>query len=217
MDTLHGGTQLTLGKIRQEYWIIGGRAPVRSHIVHCVTCARQRAEQARQLMGQLPVARVTPSRPFTHSGVDYAGPISVKSWKGRGSKTYKGWICAFVCFSTSAVHLEAVTDYSSDGFIAAYRRFTSRRGLPAHLYSDCGTNFTGADKELQLMFKMAQQENTQFSQLMVKDGTTWNFNPPAAPHMGGKWEAVIKLIKFHLRRTIGETLLTFEELTTLLT
>ena len=30
---------------------------------------------------------------------------------------------------------------SSDGFIAAYRRFTPRRGIPSHLHSDCGTNF----------------------------------------------------------------------------
>ncbi|XP_077264251.1 uncharacterized protein LOC143898559 [Temnothorax americanus] len=35
--------------------------------------------------------------------------------------------------------------------------------------------------------------------------------------MGGKWEAVVKSVKFHLRRTIGETLLTTEKLTTLLT
>ena len=29
----HGGTQVTLAHIRQEYWIIGGRAPVKSHIL----------------------------------------------------------------------------------------------------------------------------------------------------------------------------------------
>ncbi|XP_077263060.1 uncharacterized protein LOC143897942 [Temnothorax americanus] len=49
------------------------------------------------------------------------------------------------------------------------------------------------------------------------DCTRWEFNPPGAPHMGGKWEAVMKSVKFHLRRTIGETLLTTEKLTTLLT
>ena len=35
--------------------------------------------------------------------------------------------------------------------------------------------------------------------------------------MGGKWKAVVKSIKFHLRRTIGDTLLTFEASVTLLT
>ncbi|XP_036143579.1 uncharacterized protein LOC118645869 [Monomorium pharaonis] len=52
--------------------------------------------------------------------------------------------------------------------------------------------------------------------MLAQDSTRWEFNPPATPHMGGKWEAVVKSTKYHLRRTIGETQLTFEELTTLL-
>jgi len=39
LRTLHGGTQLTLSTFRQQVWIIGGRAPVRSAILRCVTCA----------------------------------------------------------------------------------------------------------------------------------------------------------------------------------
>jgi len=70
-------------------------------------------------MGQLPKSRITPSRPFLNSGVDYAGPYTLKTWKGRGAKTYKAYFVVFVCFSTSAVHLELVTDYTTDGFIAA--------------------------------------------------------------------------------------------------
>ncbi|GAB1866394.1 hypothetical protein CAJAP_07473 [Camponotus japonicus] len=99
-------------------------------------------------MGQLPPERVTPSRPFLNSGIDYAGPIILKSWKGRNSKTYKGYIALFVCLSTSAIHIELVTDYSTEAFIAAYKRFVSRRGICATLTSDCGTNFKGADIEL---------------------------------------------------------------------
>ncbi|XP_011876468.1 PREDICTED: uncharacterized protein LOC105566790 [Vollenhovia emeryi] len=215
--TLHGGTQLTLSHIRQQYWILGGRAPVKSHILRCVTCARQRGIRAHQLMGQLPLSRVTQARPFTYTGVDYAGPLTVKTWKGRGAKTCKGWICVFVCFSTSAVHLEAVSDYSSEGFIAAYRRFSSRRGIAHTLHSDCGTNFIGADTALKRLLIQSTQEHQRISQLLSQDNTRWEFNPPATPHMGGKWEAVVKSIKYHLRRTIGESVLTFEELTTLLT
>lgn len=140
----------------------------------------------------------------------------MKTWRGRGAKTYKGWICVFVCFSTSAVHLEAVTDCSTEGFIAAYRRFAARRGLAQVLYSDCGTNFVGADSALKRLFSSTSEEHRDIAAMLSKDRTEWKFNPPAAPHMGGKWEAVVKSTKFHLRRTVGETLLTFEELTTLL-
>ncbi|XP_011858970.1 PREDICTED: uncharacterized protein LOC105556482 [Vollenhovia emeryi] len=148
--------------------------------------------------------------------IDYAGPLTLKTWKGRGAKTHKGWICVFVCLTTSAVHLEVVSDYSTDGFISTYRRFVSRRGIPHSLYSDCGTNFVGAEKSLQTLFTESSQDNRRISSLLAQDRTQWIFNPPAAPHMGGKWEAVVKSLKHHLRRTIGETLLTFEETTTLL-
>lgn len=53
--TLHGGTQITTTFIRNEYWIVGGRAPIRSFILKCVKCARYRQTRAQQLMGQLPV------------------------------------------------------------------------------------------------------------------------------------------------------------------
>jgi len=81
----HGGTQLTLCFIREEFWIVGGRAPVRKFILRCVRCARYHQTRAKQLMGQLTKERVNPSRPFLHSGVDYAGPFSVKSWKGKNA------------------------------------------------------------------------------------------------------------------------------------
>ncbi|XP_063989074.1 uncharacterized protein LOC135168625 [Diachasmimorpha longicaudata] len=214
--TLHGGTQLTLAHLRRSYWIIGGRVPVRSFILKCVECARHRRIRAQQLMGQLPVARLVTDRAFSNTGVDYAGPVSIKTWKGRGHKSQKGWLVIFVCMATSALHLEAVTDYSADGFIAAYRRFVSRRGYCRHLYSDCGTNFIGADKELKKLFSAGAKEFQHLSAVCLKDGTRWTFNPPAAPHFGGKWEAAVKSVKYHLARTVWDPTLTFEELSTLL-
>ncbi|XP_043267674.1 uncharacterized protein [Venturia canescens] len=215
--TLHGGTQLTLAYLRQSCWIIGGRGPVRSYILRCVRCARFRALKAQQLMGQLPISRVTPARPFLFSGVDYAGPVSLKSWRGRGSKCHKGWLCIFVCFATSAMHLEVVTGLTTDGFLAALRRFTGRRGIPHTIQSDCGTNFKGAAAELRQLFKTGTRESELIQHTGATDGIKWVFNPPGAPHMGGKWEAAVKSVKYHLRRTIGDASLTFEEFTTLLT
>ncbi|XP_044588764.1 uncharacterized protein LOC123267942 [Cotesia glomerata] len=213
--TLHGGTQLTLADLRKSVWIIGGRVPVRSFILRCVICTRHRGERAQQLMGQLPAARVQPTRAFLHTGLDYAGPITLKTFQGRGAKTYKGWIAVFVCMFSSAVHLELVTDYTAADFIAAYRRFTSRRGICHTLYSDCGTNFVGADKELKRLFAAGSRTLRELSTLIAQDGTNWKFNPPGAPYFGGKWEAAVKPIKFHFRRTIRDSLLTLEPLTPL--
>ncbi|XP_067210840.1 uncharacterized protein [Linepithema humile] len=215
--SLHGGTQLTTLLIREEFWVVGGRTTVRSHILKCVKCLRFRQLRARQLMGQLPPERVLPSRPFLNTGVDYAGPFTLKTWKGKNARTYKAYIVLFVCFATSAVHLELVTDYTTEAFLAAYKRFVSRRGICATLISDCGTNFKGASSELQRLFDGASAESQRLSALLAKDGTTWRFNPPSAPHFGGKWESGVKSVKYHLKRVMGETLLTYEELNTLLT
>ncbi|XP_015122514.1 uncharacterized protein LOC107044942 [Diachasma alloeum] len=119
--------------------------------------------------------------------------------------------------ATSALHLEAATDYSADGFIAAYRRFVSRRGRCKNLFSDCGTNFVGADKELKRLFSVGSKEFQRLSAVCLEDGTRWSFNPPGASHFGVKWEAAVKSVKYHLSRTIRDTTLTFEELSTLLT
>lgn len=216
--TCHGGTQITLAFIRNFYWIVGGRIPVKSFILRCVTCTRYRQKRAQQLMGQLPSERVTPTtRPFLHAGVDYAGPLSIKTWKGKNARQYKAYIVVFVCYTTSAVHLELVTDYSADAFIAAYKRFTARRGICVTLSSDCGTNLIGADVELKRLFTTATKEQERLASLLANDGTQWRFNPPSAPYFGEKWESAVKSVKFHLRRTIGAHLLTYEEMTTLLT
>lgn len=214
--TLHGGTQATLATLRQRYWVIGGRNAVGTIVRRCVRCARFRAVTAQEMMGQLPRSRVSPSRPFLNTGVDYAGPFELKTFRGRAGRPYKGFLVVFVCFSTSAVHLEMATDYSTQGFLAAFKRFTGRRGICRTLTSDCGTNFVGADAELRRLFRSASRELGDLRHVLAADGTEWRFNPPAAPHFGGKWEAAVKSVKFHLRRVIGDTRLTYEEFSTFL-
>ena len=78
------------------------------------------------------------------------------------------------------------------------------------LYSDGGTNFLGADQQLRKLFSSGSKEALDLANLLLNDGTEWKFNPPGAPHFGGKWEAAVKSVKFRLKRTIGDSLLTFE-------
>lgn len=83
--------------------------------------------------------------------------------------------------------------------------------------SDCGTNLKGADSELQKLFSSSSKKLGHLAYLLANDGTQWKFNPPAAPHFGGKWEARVKLVKNHLKRVVGDKLLTYEEMSTFLT
>lgn len=215
-QTLHGGVQLTLGLLRLRYWIPQGRVAVKRVLHRCVTCTRWRAAAPHPLMADLPRGRVTPARPFLRTGVDYAGPIFTRMSKGRGQRAHKAFIVVFICLCSRAVHLDVASDYSSEAFLAAFRRFISRRGLCSEIYSDCGTNFVGADKELRELFRASSTDGRRISQAISRKGISWHFNPPAAPHFGGLWEAAVKSTKYHLRRVIGETTLTFEEMSTLL-
>lgn len=216
--TLHGGPQIMLNYLRSKYWIVRARDQVKKHYRDCVVCKRYSKTANTQLMGQIPEVRLKPSKPFKSTGVDYAGPINIRFSPGRGSKSYKGYICLFICMVTRAIHLEAVTNLTSKGFIAAFRRFTSRRGHCKDLFSDNGTNFVGADRQLKDMFNEAKSELPhEIAETLTLENTTWHFIPPQAPNFGGLWEAGVRCAKNHLRKVIGDSTLTYEELSTVLT
>ncbi|XP_029169587.1 uncharacterized protein LOC114939444 [Nylanderia fulva] len=118
--------------------------------------------------------------------------------------------------ASRAVHLDAASDYTADAFLAALRRFVARRGVCHSLYSDCGTNFVGADKQLRQLFSAASADGHRIATFAAQERIRWRFNPPAAPNFGGLWEAAVKAMKHHLRRVIGDVTLTYEEMTTLL-
>lgn len=212
---LHGGLQMTLRVLRQQFWLLGARNIVRAHINRCIQCVRARATSVTQIMGNLPEPRVTPARAFAHCGIDYAGPISVLAISGRGQKAHKAYIAVFVCLCTRAIHLELVSDYSTKKFLAAFTRFASRRGTPTTVMSDNGTTFQGADRELRGAFRTLRQD-PELQAHMENLEISWKFIPPSAPHHGGIWEAGVKSTKHHLRRVIGDKTLSIEEMFTFL-
>ncbi|GFU21048.1 integrase catalytic domain-containing protein [Trichonephila clavipes] len=217
---LHAGPALLAHVLRQSYWIVGSRKLINKCIRKCLKCNKFKSSTTTpQLMGNLPKHRVTLERPFFSCGIDYAGPVLIKCNKGQGTKSTKGYIALFVCLATKAVHIEAVGDLTTDSFIAALRRFSARRGAPRHIYSDNGTNFVGARQKLDEIRKLwlSLPTNEAISYYLSKSSIDWHFIPPSSPHFGGIWESGIRSVKFHLKRVLGETILTFEELTTLLT
>ena len=212
--TMHGGIQLIISQIRKRYWVPRLKDKVKYFVNNCVKCKRFKAITLQQKMADLPAPRVQISRPFSRVGLDYAGPITLKASKFRGLKTFKGYFVVFVCMATKAAHLEAVSGYDTISFISAFKRFIARRGPCFEIYSDQGTNFVGANSELQRLFA---KNSEIYSEMAKIKETKWHFNPPGAPHFGGLWESCVRAVKFHLKRCIGETILTYEEFSTLIT
>jgi hypothetical protein len=220
VKNLHSGTQSTLASIRQQYWPIAGRNKIKQIIHKCISCFRAKPIIAQQKMGDLPVKRLEPARPFINSGLDYCGPILIKTHRRRGKqKTIKAYVCLFICLSTKAIHIELVSDLTADTFLDALKRFVSRRGTVKSIISDNATNFIKANKDLIDLHQFFQ--NSEISRKLVttlsNENIQWKFIPPRTPNFGGLWEAGVKSVKFHIKRVVGETVLTYDELYTLLT
>jgi hypothetical protein len=166
-------------------------------------------------MGQLPLARGTVSRPFVYAGIDYVGPFEIKSGTTSSKTTTKCYVALLICMATKAIHVELVSNLTSEAFIATLKCCIARRRLIDHLYSDNGSNFVGANRELKESFK-SEEFLRQVHKYAVKTQFQWHFIPPNSPHFGGLWEAGVKSLKYHWRRIVGKALLTFEEFSTLL-
>ncbi|XP_025202896.1 uncharacterized protein LOC112599977 [Melanaphis sacchari] len=215
----HPGAKTLQCIIQQQYWIIASRQVIKSRLRHCIACYRIRPRGVQPVMGNLPKFRLQQVKPFTAVGVDYAGPIVLKSSPTRRTDSCHAYICLFVCMATKALHLELASDLSTETFLMAFSRFISRRGPIQQMHSDCGTNFVGASKLFETVNKFTQSAEHQKKcrDFLTTRNITWHFNPPSAPHFGGLWEAGVKSTKTLIHRSIGLHRLKYEELSTLLT
>lgn len=213
----HCGPQALLHLIRERFWPIKGKIMARSTVQKCIRCVRAQPQLCQQLMGNLPKTRVTPARPFINSGVDYCGPFWIH-YKIRGKKPTKAYIAIFCCFTTKAVHLELVSDLTTEAFVGALKRFISRRGRCKNLYSDNATNFIGAKNQLSELADTIYSKKGQelIASAASERGIQFHFIPPRAPHFGGLWEAAVKSAKHLLVRSVASTSLTYEELETII-
>jgi hypothetical protein len=204
----HAGTNHVLADLSSQYWIVSAREAIRKFERACMTCKRNKAMPGRQIMAPLPEQRLSVSmRAFVHTSVDYAGPFITR--QGRGKARQKRYLCLFTCFATRAVHFEMANSLDTDSFLNAFFRMTSRRGMPAHMYSDNGTNFVGGNNELR---ELVDLQERQIQDATSKYGITWHFNPPDAPHFGGIHETMVKAAKRAIKAILGTADITDEEL-----
>ena len=192
----HANNETVLNELKQKYCIVRVRVALKSIVTHCPLCQLRRARPSIPQMADLPVARLAHStNPFSHCGLDYFGPMTVTI----GRRREKRWGVLFTCLTMRAVHLEIADSLSADSAIMAIQRMTARRGQPSVFYSDNGTNIRGACEELKQAIAATDKEKLEA--YGTKVGSKWSFIPPAAPHMGGAWESLVKSVKRALNAT----------------
>ena len=210
-ETLHGGVNDTLCKVRENFWIPKGRQAVKTTIKSCYVCKRLEGKPYQYPSPPpLPKARVEDARPFENVGVDYTGCIEVLDPSTK--LVQKVYIVLFTCAVTRAVHLELATNLSAATFLNAFRRFVARRSCPRLIISDNATNFKLGSELLQQVMEseLVQEELSQ-------RGCEWKFIPPRAPWFGGFYERLIGVVKGCLRKVLFKRQIDLDDLRTLIT
>ena len=129
VHVMHHGIETTLKEIRLRFWIVKGRATVKSVLSKCVICKRFQGKPLNpNTTPDLPSERISDfSYSFQATGLDFAGPLFTKNIDNTSSKAY---MLLFTCATSRAVHLELTPHMKVPAYARAFRRFCSRRGVP---------------------------------------------------------------------------------------
>eukprot|EP00794_Sanderia_malayensis_P000784 gene784-biopygen61 len=201
----HEKVNRTLAEVRAQYWIPRGRQLMKSIIKGCQQCRLLSGSHLKApAMAPLPDTTVVRTRPFQHTGVDFAGPLYLKAEKGKTSKSY---LALFTCATTRAVNLELVEDMTVSTFKLALERFIAAWGVPNLIISDNGSTFRATAVDLHQLY-----EHPEVQAYLANNYITWNFNLALAPWWGGWFEKMVGLTKGILRRCLGKPMLRFREM-----
>ncbi|XP_037774955.1 uncharacterized protein LOC119571971 [Penaeus monodon] len=166
---MHSSREHTLAELHRKYWIVAGRPLVDRILRNCFTCRRFNSKPLTQRQGDVPTERVTPL--LLHVVCE--------------RYTEKRFGCVFTCFSARAVHIENIKSLDASTFLKALMCFIAHRGTPMKIYSDRGTNFLRAEKELRATVH-AWSRNKSIDDTCKQRGIEWVFQLPAASHMGSR-------------------------------
>ncbi|GFW08707.1 integrase catalytic domain-containing protein [Trichonephila clavipes] len=178
---LHAGPHSLLYLVRQKFWPLNGRNNCRRIIHECVNCFKNKPITMNQIMANLPRDRVTANYPFNVTGVDFAGPFFIKFKNQRKGALNRIYVVVYVCLCTKAIHLDFVTDLTSQAFIASLKRFFGRRGKCVKITTDNAKTFVGANAEIKKLFKMIKLPDHTLAEFSTNESIEWNFYPTQVP------------------------------------
>ena len=213
---LHAGVAPLMSVIGHTYFIKGLKAFLKKLSRSCPECQQANAVPLQQRLGWLPTARTSVAPPFSRTGIDFAGPLTLREGSTRKPVLYLAYICVFICVVTRAMHLEVCRSMDTQEFVATFRKFCNQRGTPAEIFIDNGSNLVGAANEIKDIRKLIHSSKQSLSHLVAEQEVQWHLNPPRAPHFGGLWEAGVKSMK-QLKKLIAPHPLRIDEMQVVLT
>ena len=201
----HMKTAATLTEFRSRFWVSKGRQYVKKVLKQCLICRKFNGKPYHDPpSAPLPHFRVSEAPPFSHVGVDFAGPLYTKGDQGTMSKCY---IVLFSCCITRAVHLELIHDLTAFSFIHVLRKFCARRGMPNLIISDNAKTSKSTAKALRKM-----NEQRQMQDFLAGKQISWLFNLECASWWGGHFDRSVGSVKRCLKKVLGNAKLSFLQL-----
>ena len=190
-QNMHMGISDTYHELMKKYFILGGKTSVSYVLNRCTVCQRLNKLPSKQRQGDLPVERLEPTCPFKFSGIDCFGPYYLRHSVGRGQQ--KRFVLLVCCMSTRAVAMYPLKNMSTSAVINALLRMNNSFPGLKKIFSDQGSNFKGADREIREA--VAAWNKQQVNAELSKVGITWEFGPASCGSAGGAWERLIGLSK----------------------
>ena len=210
----HAGPNFLLGYLNKKFYLVHGRKEIKRILLKCFQKSCLKILPMQQQMAPLPASRIDDPTCYRVVACDLFGPLNIKRFENSQKTFSKVWGCVFTCLHSRGVHLELLNSQSTEAFLDAFRKFSARKGLPSIIYSDNGTNFKAAEKELKALFKSVNWKTVQDS--ARKRGVQWIFSTPASPWKTGAVERMVQSVKKPLKSMANGNLMTFQQLEVIL-
>ena len=209
----HGASDSTLCRFRMEgYWAIRAGPLAKKVASACIPCRKKSRKTLSQPLGELPSEQLKDPVAWGHCQMDLFGPFHCRG-DVNPRTTKKTWGMVVEDVNSGAVHLDAVSDYSTSAVLMSLRRFGSLRGWPCQMRSDPGSQLESASGKLDNWWLTFEGSLQTFA------GTKnfeWKISPPDSPWRQGKAERRIGVVKRILGMSLGDTRVTPLELQTIL-
>ena len=137
----------------------------------------------------MPAERTNQILTFKIIDIDYAGPLICKTKEGKETNVY---ILLFTCSLTRAIHIELLSNQSTQEFIMVLKQLIAGGGRASVIYSDITKTFVAASKWIS---KINRAEKMQ--EYLIKEQIKWKFNLSTTPwgRGGGRIQRMVGLVK----------------------
>ena len=128
------GMNAVVAEVRKLYWIPQIRQGVRKILRNCITCKKVQGKlYGASAIPPLPDFIVKCREPFSTTGFDYAGALTVRTESRQTGRVYS---ILFTCPVSRTIHMELVNNLSCHSFLLVFCKFCNRRAFPSLILSD---------------------------------------------------------------------------------